>query len=502
MRSTIPVFLALVLSASMGLAPLPTARAADYFLTIGGGYSPQGNQVSLEKNVLFFQRLLAEQRSEGVPHDIYFADGDSPERDLQFADPDAVPKANRLMARILANEAKLDFKYRSHEVPETRGASDFGNIEKWFHEVGSKLESGDRLIVYATAHGGKSEDKEQPFNTRLFTYKSKPVKTKDLAARMAELPDGVSVVLVMVQCYAGGFNHVLFNEGDKAKGISPRNVCGFFATTHDRPAAGCTPDIREENYQEYSTFFWAAVGSKTRLGEPIAMPDYDGDGKVSFEEAHAYVLLTSDAVDIPTKTSGAYLRNFSKTQDNSWPDLIDSATPYDQLIDVASVVDRAVLDGLSEQLGLDGNERVAKTSALMEEIKKQGDQLEGEKKKVYERAKKLKDVIGKSIRGRWPELANLLSAKATELLTVESDEFIQTVESHKDYQEFSDLLDKIEQFKTQKLDLDRKRARCQRFLRTADNVALAANLTKVAAPEIQQRYQQLLAAERGTLRGG
>src|SRR5262245_13740911 len=40
----------------------PQAAGKDFFLTIGGGYSRSGNQASLEKNVLFFERLLSEQK--------------------------------------------------------------------------------------------------------------------------------------------------------------------------------------------------------------------------------------------------------------------------------------------------------------------------------------------------------------------------------------------------------------------------------------------------------
>ena len=35
-------------------------RADDHFLTIGGGGSPQNNQVSLERNVVYFRQTLAD----------------------------------------------------------------------------------------------------------------------------------------------------------------------------------------------------------------------------------------------------------------------------------------------------------------------------------------------------------------------------------------------------------------------------------------------------------
>src|SRR5690606_7292345 len=81
---------------------------------------------------------------------------------------------------------------------------------------------------------------------------------------------------------------------------------------HDRPAAGCTSEAREASYQEYSTFFWAALGGKTRTGESIERPDYDGDGCTSLAEAHAYTVIESDTLDIPNCTSDQLLRRYSR----------------------------------------------------------------------------------------------------------------------------------------------------------------------------------------------
>ena len=211
------------------------------------------------------------------------------------------------------------------------------------------------------------------------------------------------------------------------------------------------------------------------------------------------MLLTSDAVDIPTKTSGAFLRHFSNTKDNGWPDLVSSDSPYETFIKLASPTDRAVLDGLSKQLGLSGSKRIAGTREVIKTLDKRRGELDAEGKKIADRANQLKGAIAKSIRARWPELTNLLNPKATELLTAKSDEFVKAVESNKDYKEFAGLLVKLKDIKKKKFDLDRRRAKCQRFFRTAENVALAANLSKVAAPKIQRRYDQLLLAERRSL---
>ena len=86
----------------------------DYFLTIAGGYSPTANQVSLEKNVLFFQRLLKDQELHSRPQDIFFADGFENGRTLQIKDVNSVPLPNKLMAEFFGSMRNLGLSYRPH----------------------------------------------------------------------------------------------------------------------------------------------------------------------------------------------------------------------------------------------------------------------------------------------------------------------------------------------------------------------------------------------------
>src|SRR5688572_4071149 len=101
------------------------ARAADHFLTIGGGYSPSGNQVSLERNVVFFRKVLADVYAQGESpgrHDVFFSDGESPGRDVQYDDPaNPLPEAYRLLARLADDEDDLGYRYRTHEVANVSG---------------------------------------------------------------------------------------------------------------------------------------------------------------------------------------------------------------------------------------------------------------------------------------------------------------------------------------------------------------------------------------------
>ncbi|MAD79758.1 MAG: hypothetical protein QGG71_00325 [Pirellulaceae bacterium] len=522
--------------------------ATDHFLTIGGGYSPTGNQISLEKNVQLYQKMLDETYPDKVAHDIYFSDGDDAGRDLQHHDPTVeIPRAQLLLARIFQQTKYQDLQYRSHEITGVRGGASKDNIEKWFSDVGAKLTAGDRLFIYITAHGGRASDKKTPHNTGLFLWNSERCQMSEFTKFLDRIPDDVPVVAVMVQCFSGGFADMVFNEGDAKKGLSTAPRCGFFATVHDRVAAGCTADINEEDYHEYSSYFWAAIRGRTRTDKPIESPDYDKDGVVSLAEAHAYVLLTSTTIDIPTKTSDAFLRQYSKlppkpaskaspnknkkeksgspnkssdkgerpeaeaasseqardelpeTDERPAAELLSADSNYTLLLKLATSADSAVLEGLSAQLELAGARRAQAVRDLAKQIQDEKKKLDGQHRKQSSELKKIAGEIGRSVKNRWPEFANRWHPKVNEFLEKDGVKLVKQIESHPKYARFEELRTQIQQLSDQRFDLDRRWVKCQRLLRSLEYVALAENLSEVASPEVQQRYQQLVEAESCTL---
>lgn len=481
-----------------------TADAKDYFLTIGGGYSPSGNQISLEKNILYFQDALASMKPNVARHDIFFADGDDAGRDLQFADPASVPEANELMAEILGRMDDIELVYRNHDIPGVRGKSSPKNFDTWLELYGKKMAAGDRLFLYATAHGGKSKDKKKPTNTKLYMWGNKSIRVDELVKKLGRLPKNVQVVLVMVQCYSGGFANTIFENGDPKKEILDRNICGFFSTVHTRQAAGCTPDIDEENYEEYSTYFWAALCGKTRLGKKITRPDYNRDGSISFEEAHAYVLMNSNTIDIPIKTSGTFLRKYAKTKDSqteneSGETLLTANSSYIGLIDVASSTDALILEALSEQLELTRDDRGAEVKELAKRIQAERSKLAKQADKKEDTRDKLRKQIAKRLKTRWPELTNTLSKTATELLTKKANEFTQAVKTDSAYSRYASLGAEANLLDDKRLDLERKWAKCQRVVRLLENVALTHNLPLLADSGVVQRYAELLDLEQSKM---
>ena len=490
-----PLSLATVLAVCLctgqwALAP-DVASGTDHYLTIGGGYARSGNQASLEKNVLYFQRVLRKQAMESGRHAIFFADGLQSDADLQVIDRESVPKANRLMAEFFGDTDDLGLSYRNHEIPDVRGSTRPANIRAWFSNEGRQMKSGDRLILYVTAHGNRSSDRGNPYNTEIATWGNGEIKMKELAEWLDQLDSGVQVVAIMVQCHAGGFARFIFRDGDPDKDLAVQRRVGFFATVHDRSAAGCTPEIDEANYVEYSTYFWAALSGLDRSGTAIKPPDYDGDGQVSFEEAHAYVILSADTIDLPIKTSGEYLSVHSKFAEGD-SNLLTNEEPYDDVLALATPVQRAILEGLSEQLDLDGSDRL---SQAYEAIKPRRRGSRGRGRRPISTEDRLRMRIRNDLSERWPELANVLNPRAIDLVTSRQDEFVAAVEGHPDYQRYRELKQRAEATP----DDQKRRVKYDRFLRVADNVILAENLRRMNDEEKLREFEALVQAERGSL---
>ena len=472
------------------------AKAGDYFLAIGGGHSRDSNQVSLEKNVRFYQQLLKERHVPAAQQSVYFADGSAADADVQAKDVDALPKANRLMAEFFGTERDLGLHYRNNEVPAVHGAATRENIESWFADIGQTLKSGDRLIIYVTAHGEKSEVNENPYETSIMLWNDEKLTVSEFVGLLDRLPEGVSVVAVMVQCYTGGFARMIFDDADEESDLAKQSRCGFFATVHDRVAAGCTPDVDETTYVEYSTYFWEALAGHTRTGKPVARPDYDGDGRVSFTEAHAYTVLNADTIDLPLTTSSEFLRVESEFQDEDHPKLLPKDAPYATIIELATPAERAVLDGLSKQLELTGEGRVA--AAQRESRPSRRGRTRSREQSPRRSTARLRETIAEDLKERWPELANVLNPGAVELVTSRGKEFVEAVEGHPKYKEYREQ----KALAAREIDPQKRRAKFERFVRTAEDVILRENLKRAGDEKLIRQYNAIAAAERRSLSSG
>jgi hypothetical protein len=328
-------------------------------LLLSGGGDLDDNAVAHERNVSFAGRTLASLGLPPAHQTLLFADGDSPDPDLNYEEPNAERRLRLyamglwLTAEPVARTALL--RARNHAVGPSRPADsetvlgtladDAEASRRAFAPGGDGGEARD-LFFYVTDHGVRGRD---PTNNLIVLWGSQHLRVRDLGAALDRQPPARRVVTVMAQCFSGSFANLVYEGGDPRRPLAPHDRCGFFAAPPDRPAAGCSPKTDESLYDDYTTRFFSALGGVDRAGRPAPDADLDGDGRVSYEEAHLAAVRHEQTMDVPVSSSEELLR---RRYDDVLREAAASQRPVVELMANARPALRAVASALASALEL------------------------------------------------------------------------------------------------------------------------------------------------------
>ncbi len=488
------VFLISACQTNSGTKVIEKRELNNHLLIFGGGYSATGNQVSLEKNVFYMDAILKSKTISSKY--ILFADGSKGERSLQYREEGGFPdKFQELIISCIGSTKAIKNYYRPHLV-EAQGPLKRVEIDKFFNENCAKLGTKDRLLLYYTGHGGKG-DKGDEQNTGLYLWHDGIYRVKDFANKLQTISKDVPIVCVMVQCYSGGFQNIIFKDGDASKGLTENNICGFYSTVFDRVAAGCTPDINEENYQEYSSWFWAALSGEKRNGDKIIKPDYDGNGFTSFDEAHAFTLINLWSIDIPTKTSELVLRQYKpKTIGETLA--VGPNSTLEELVKVARPADRAALTALSEITKIPSNSKIADINKVLMSINTEMENLKKQKKEKDDELAKLAPKVAAKIRYHYPELANPFHPQTNNILVNEKENLKKILEPLQEFKDYEKSYSQSEALRIKLEATSKDVTRYFRMLRVMENIIYEPYFMRDAPKNVKEKYLKILAAEQGT----
>lgn len=520
-------------SLAVGLLTTRLLFATDYFVTIGGGYNPSGNQASLEANVIFFQTVLQEKHRGERVHDVYFSDGSDETADVQILGPQMPAKlpATNLIAS-LHRRGRGDteqVEYRDHIVPHVAAATDPALIHASMSRIAKSAHSGDRLIVYVTSHGSEGK-KSDPYNTTIDCWNDEEITVREFSRWLAEFPADVPVVMVMAQCYCGGFGHAVFEDfkvPDNEKTLAKQVRVGFFAQQHDLTAAGCRPDI--DNDEEFSSYFWGAIAGRSRTGDAISGCDLDRNGTVSFAEAYAYAVVASNTIDIPLRASDVVLRTYSRIaadEDESKPvrpeavetntntteaasdqpakkDAVQQPTLFEMTGTLASIQDpegpmtQEIVTGLCRQLGISMQDDVTSVIAAYDKHRNERRATgRGSRRRSGSGRRELLEEIS----DKWPDLGDDQNWQKSLLLQPENQAAllaeIQQLPAYEAYDR--GRVQRADQAAKAELS-ELKEVKFRRLINTLETIVLSKNLPLVATPEIVQRYRDMLALENSSL---
>ncbi len=510
------------------------AHAKDYFVIVGGGFSPESNQASLEANLIFFQNVLAERGLSESRQFYYFADGDDNADDLQIVAPKQ--KSEHELVKLLRGMHRQDFEeveYRNHEVPNINGRSSPENVKKCLSDIAAQAVAGDRVVVYITAHGG-SGSRKSPHNTTVMGWDRSSFSVSDFSDWLAKLPAEVSCVSIMAQCYCGGFADAIFDHGDQKNGLSQRLQTGFFAQQHNLPAAGCRPDI--ENDEEFSSYFWGAMVGRSRTGESFVGVDDNEDGKVSFAEAYAFTVISSRTIDIPLRSSDRLLRVYSSLdpsiqavqEDDAiaesgevTEELSDSRSMEDddaedapaksprkssvalsgavtELIRDSNPTTKRIAIALMKQLGVPEQADVSEVYRMQDELYADDRSSGGRGRSRWRSGRRqLLSLIG----SRWEKLADRDEWRdyVSQLPNEECDSIFKEIQNLDGFGDYKKIRDEAQARIERSQAMELQQVAFKRLIHHLELAVLEKNLPLCATKEIQSRYRAMIELENQSL---
>ncbi|GBF80720.1 caspase family protein [Aphanothece sacrum] len=233
------------------------------FLVMGGGGNPSYNEIALEKNVLYFQRTLKQMGYPPSSANIFFANGNDGQATIRYLNP------------------QRQEKFKVPNIPDLKGSATVQNLNNWVDHL--KLNGKNKpIFFYFTGHGILNH--ENANNNALMLWGDTPLTVRTLANMLNKLPKNSHIVTMMAQCYSGSFANFIYQDGNPNKPLALQTRCGFFATIKTLPSVGCTPEVDEADYRDYSSSFFAGLSGVNRIGKPVASADYNQDGRVSYYE--------------------------------------------------------------------------------------------------------------------------------------------------------------------------------------------------------------------------
>lgn len=312
-------------------------EAMEHVWLIGGGSNRDDSQAQIEQNVIWTAQVLRTLLGERQLH-IYFTDGHDQGADTVESRPDVDSRLEPL-ARVYEHRSSAAYLYRNHRVQGVEGGTDRGVLVPRLEKSFRQLQPGDQALLFFHGHGSKP-DREKAEH-RIWLWNNTWLGVRHVEQLLSLAPAGVTVRMMFMQCYAGGFARaVQMYDGSR---------CGFFSTSAELTSEGCSPMTDAGGYRDYTTYFLAALAGRTRNGQPLPRnPDLNRDGRVSPFEAHLYVFAESRGTDIPVSTSEDFLEQWSRRAPSTYSEQAWQRLPRNIYGDLAR--DLARKNGIAENM--------------------------------------------------------------------------------------------------------------------------------------------------------
>lgn len=156
------------------------------------------------------------------------------------------------------------------------------DIDAVIDEIKSRIKMPDLLFIHTNNHGGRSAE------SYLCVYSGPSYGAQDFADKLATLPKFAHLMVMMEQCFSGGF-------------LSP--ILAASPATHTSVAAACnetSSSIGGPHFDPFARDWIASMAGHMPNGGALSFdPDANHDSRVSAQEAFDYAKAVKDPYDTP-----------------------------------------------------------------------------------------------------------------------------------------------------------------------------------------------------------
>jgi hypothetical protein len=464
----------------------PGAMAADHVWIIGGGNDPDNSQAQIEFNVNWVMQVLRARPAPPTTH-VYYTDGDAPGKDVKWLRPVAETGANlQPLARVFgAHEANRE-QYRNHDIRQVAGGTQADVLTERLAPELVALRPGDRALILYNGHGLR--DARDAAGNTLRLWKDTRLSVREFAALLDRVDPQVPVRFIFTQCYSGGFARLIRPKAEDVTALAAGNRCGFFAESEDRQSEGCSASINIGDYRDYTTYFFAALHGRTRMGERIDdNADLDGDGVVTLHEAHLYVLKEARNADLPRATSEVYLERWQPWY-LRWFDTGDE--PDNVYGRLARELARDIgLPDSGKALAATLRQRRAEQEARLKAWRNEQDLLRPQ-------SEALQKQLQQELARRWPEVRHPYTLNFKQFLARDLDAAQKFILAQPTYPELAAKQDRVTALDTEILHTDRTATQLDRVRRLRQLARLLDQFERHASAQERADYHRLSACEK------
>ena len=424
------------------LASTPVSGAdRPHIVIFGGGWGPEGTQLSIEAQVLALADTLKDRRPT-----LLFADGRPATRAVQGPGPQ--DEATVLLGLIFNQRRDLHETYRPTTVQANGPASRKGLLETL-----QRLDGRAGTVVFGVGHGSPAE-KGRPAGLDLWGPDDRTT-VRDLT-RVLDAKRIGPTAFVLGQCHSGAFTALAYVGGRAGQPLAAPSRCVFAAVPADREASGCTNDVSDQAGRAYVSQFTAALQGKG---------DLDADGRVSLAEAHAYARIHDETVDVPVSSLEVLVDEALGPRAPD-PARLDTRT----LLADADPTTAAVLKALGPAYVSQRDGALA-AERDFRDIQTKAKRLTAAFETLQDRFESTRRVLLDRLLAVWPELANPYHSVSRAMLAGPAPMITRWLRTQPELTELRKTDAQVSASDLELLAVEKQAARLERWLRAAQFVA-------------------------------